>query len=121
MGVRASATDSVFTRRSSAVSPTGWMPHAGPIPDDGLAWLNVAVKHWRVILLDQRGTGRSTPVRATVLESKGSVQDQVEYLKHFRADSIIRVSSSPRVSSCAATQPCLLPGALQHSTQSVRP
>lgn len=69
--------------------------HSGPIPDDGLSWLNMAVKHWRVILLDQRGTGRSTPVRAKTLAAKGTVPEQVEYLKHFRADSIIKVLPCP--------------------------
>lgn len=114
MRVRASATDQLLTRRFSAVRITDWMPDVGPIPDDGLAWLNVAVKHWRVILLDQRGTGRSTPVRSTVLESKGSVQDQVEYLKLFRADSIIRVSSSPCASSVQQPRHAASTATLQH-------
>eukprot|EP00892_Ulva_mutabilis_P003289 jgi/Ulvmu1/1331/UM011_0059.1 len=69
---------------------------AGPIPDDGLAWLNLAVKHWRVILLDQRGTGRSTPVRASILPSKGSIQEQAAYLKYFRADSIVKDAETLR-------------------------
>jgi pimeloyl-ACP methyl ester carboxylesterase len=40
-----------------------------------------ALKDFRVLALDQRGTGRSTPVSGT--ESAG-------YLTHFRADSIVR-------------------------------
>ena len=34
-----------------------------------------------MLLLDQRGTGRSTPV---------SGRERAEYLTHFRADSIVR-------------------------------
>jgi pimeloyl-ACP methyl ester carboxylesterase len=41
-----------------------------------------------VLLLDQRGTGRSTPVGTTIpWDSPG---DQAAYLAHFRADSIVR-------------------------------
>ena len=52
------------------------------------AWLDTALKEHRVVMLDQRGTGRSTPVGDADLE-KGS--DAVaEYLTHLRADSIVR-------------------------------
>ncbi|KAA8495084.1 Proline iminopeptidase [Porphyridium purpureum] len=43
-----------------------------------------------VLLLDQRGTGLSTPVSAASLAKLGSPQNQLEYLVHFRADSIVR-------------------------------
>lgn len=50
-------------------------------------WLARALKDYRLLMVDQRGTGRSTPV--------GSLpgltpQQQAEYLTHFRADSIVR-------------------------------
>jgi pimeloyl-ACP methyl ester carboxylesterase len=50
-------------------------------------WLDRALEDFRVLLLDQRGTGRSTPV--------GSLpnlppHDQAAYLTHFRADAIVR-------------------------------
>lgn len=45
------------------------------------SWLDKALSRYRVLMLDQRGTGRSTPVRP------GATAD---YLKHFRADSIVR-------------------------------
>lgn len=41
----------------------------------------------RMLLLDQRGTGRSTPVGD--LPGK-TPQEQAEYLTHFRADSIVK-------------------------------
>jgi pimeloyl-ACP methyl ester carboxylesterase len=50
-------------------------------------WLDRALRDFRVLMLDQRGTGRSTPVGA--LPGMGAEQ-QADYLAHFRADSIVR-------------------------------
>jgi pimeloyl-ACP methyl ester carboxylesterase len=50
-------------------------------------WLDRALEDFRVLMLDQRGTGRSTPVGPNL---PGSPQAQAEYLTHFRADSIVR-------------------------------
>ncbi|PZF79664.1 alpha/beta fold hydrolase, partial [Jiangella anatolica] len=47
------------------------------------------VKDFRVLLLDQRGTGRSTPATAATLAARGSAAAQADYLAHFRADSIV--------------------------------
>ncbi len=52
------------------------------------SWLGVAVEHFRVVLLDQRGTGRSTPVGDRILENS-STEKIVEYLSHLRADGIV--------------------------------
>lgn len=53
-------------------------------------WLGEALKNYRVILLDQRGTGRSTPVDATAPGALGDTPHaQAEYLTHLRADSIV--------------------------------
>jgi pimeloyl-ACP methyl ester carboxylesterase len=51
------------------------------------SWLHRALREYRVLLLDQRGTGRSTPVGR--LEGR-SPAEQAAYLTHFRADSIVR-------------------------------
>ena len=54
-------------------------------------WTKAALsKGYRVLLLDQRGTGRSSPVTAQSLATLGSPEAQAEYLAHFRADSIVR-------------------------------
>jgi pimeloyl-ACP methyl ester carboxylesterase len=50
-------------------------------------WLARALEDYRVLFLDQRGTGRSTPVGD--LDGM-SAEEQAEYLTHFRADSIVR-------------------------------
>ena len=53
-------------------------------------WIGRAVKDYRVLLLDQRGTGRSTPVNDQSLARFKSPQEQADYLKLFRADNIVR-------------------------------
>ena len=52
-------------------------------------WLDRALEDYRVLLLDQRGTGRSTPATRRTLCSLGPARAQAEYLMHFRADSIV--------------------------------
>jgi len=51
-------------------------------------WMKRALQDYRVLLLDQRGTGRSTPVGVNI--PGATAQEQAEYLSHFRADSIVR-------------------------------
>ena len=57
-----------------------------PLP----AWVGVALERYRVLMLDQRGTGRSTPVTAA---SMGPLMADpgvtVDYLSQFRADAIV--------------------------------
>jgi pimeloyl-ACP methyl ester carboxylesterase len=50
-------------------------------------WQKRAIADYRVLLIDQRGVGRSTPVA----DIPGDTSEaQAEYLTHFRADSIVR-------------------------------
>jgi pimeloyl-ACP methyl ester carboxylesterase len=49
----------------------------------------------QLLLLDYRGTGLSTPVNARHLQTLGSPQQQADYLKLFRADSIVRDLGMP--------------------------
>jgi pimeloyl-ACP methyl ester carboxylesterase len=52
----------------------------------GPGWVERALRDFRVLMLDQRGTGRSSPVGA--LRDMTPAQ-QAAYLAHFRADSIV--------------------------------
>ncbi len=61
-----------------------------PRPESNSGWIKRALKDYRVLLLDQRGTGLSTPVTHQTMSAIGDVSQQVEYLKHFRADNIVR-------------------------------
>ncbi len=69
-----------------------------PRPHGPDAWLKRALKDFRVLLLDQRGTGRSTPVTARSLTGRGDAQAQADYLALFRADSIVRDAEAFRAS-----------------------
>jgi pimeloyl-ACP methyl ester carboxylesterase len=52
-----------------------------PTEPSSPGWLERALKDFRVLMLDERGTGRSTPVFGP---------QRPERLAHFRADSIVR-------------------------------
>lgn len=52
-------------------------------------WLVEALKSYRVILPDQRGTGRSTPVDAHTMAQFETDAAAGRFLSHFRADSIV--------------------------------
>ena len=58
-----------------------------PLRRNDPSWLERALEDYRVLLLDQRGTGRSTPVGA--LEGM-SPREQADLLVHLRADAIVR-------------------------------
>lgn len=90
-----------------------------PRPTDAGGWVKAALSQgFRVLLLDQRGTGRSTPVTLRALAAIGGnggdangndgnattptdpdaqARAQAEYLRHFRADSIVRDAECVRL------------------------
>ena len=58
-----------------------------PITDSG--WIKRASEEYKVLLLDQRGTGLSTPVSGySFKDMKDS--ELADYLTFFRADNIVR-------------------------------
>ncbi|MGI9821889.1 alpha/beta fold hydrolase [Agromyces sp. Marseille-Q5079] len=61
----------------------------GPRPTGPDGWVGEALKEHRVVLLDQRGTGRSSRIDGRLITSIGDAAAQAEYLAHFRADSIV--------------------------------
>lgn len=52
-------------------------------------WLTRALRDYRVVLLDQRGTGNSTAVGGPDSIPGESAKEKAAYLTHFRADSIV--------------------------------
>ena len=52
-------------------------------------WSKAAAKDFRILMLDQRGTGLSSPIDRNTLPLRGDAPAQASYLKHFRADSIV--------------------------------
>ena len=90
----------LFARAVEAAGPGGtdlpWLLYlqggpgfGGPRPIGRDTWLDRALQDYRVLLLDQRGTGRSSPANRHTLAELGSAQAQADYLAHFRADSIV--------------------------------
>ena len=92
----------VFAREVVAAGQAGadlpWLlflqggPGCGaPRPEGRQWWLDRALEDYRVLLLDQRGTGRSTPANRQTLARLGSLGPaaQADYLTRFRADSIV--------------------------------
>src|SRR6201998_837410 len=61
-----------------------------PRPVGRDAWLDRALRGFRVLLLDQPGTGRSTPATRQTLAHLTKARAQADYLAHFRADSIVK-------------------------------
>ncbi|HET8598848.1 MAG TPA: alpha/beta fold hydrolase [Segeticoccus sp.] len=59
-----------------------------PRPVDRSGWIDVALRSHRVVLLDQRGTGRSTPITPTTAQDRPA-QELADYLSLFRADAIV--------------------------------
>ena len=64
--------------------------HEAPRParnPSGPAWLDRALQDFRVLMLDQRGTGRSSPLGTSPELEPAAL---AERLTHFRADAIVR-------------------------------
>jgi pimeloyl-ACP methyl ester carboxylesterase len=68
-------------------------------------WLDRALRGYRVLLLDQRGTGRSAPLTARSLARLGAPGAQAEYLARFRADSIVLDCELIRRDLCGPDEP----------------
>ncbi|KDO34404.1 hypothetical protein SPRG_01540 [Saprolegnia parasitica CBS 223.65] len=61
-------------------------PRPGAPPS---GWLKKALEDYRVLLLDQRGTGLSTPITAQSVRDFKDPDALAAYLRHFRADAIV--------------------------------
>ena len=67
-----------------------------PRPMGNSGWIKRVLKEYKLVLLDQRGTGLSTPITAQTMRGLASPQAQAEYLKHFRTDNIVRDAEAIR-------------------------
>ncbi|WP_030600598.1 alpha/beta fold hydrolase [Streptomyces fulvoviolaceus] len=61
----------------------------GPRPLDRSGWLGRALETYRVILVDQRGTGRSTRIDGRRMSAFTTAREGADFLACFRADSIV--------------------------------
>ena len=62
----------------------------GPRPTDAGGWIGALLERYRLVLLDQRGTGRSSRVDAARIAAFDTGAAGAEFLARFRADSIVR-------------------------------
>ena len=62
----------------------------GPRPLDGSGWIGALLERYRLVLLDQRGTGRSSRVDAARIARFDDGEAGADFLAHFRAPSIVR-------------------------------
>ena len=69
--------------------------HESPRPITNSGWIKRATQDYRVLLLDQRGTGRSSPVTFQTMKGM-SGQRMAEWLQQFRADNIVRDAEAIR-------------------------
>ncbi|GAA3056005.1 MULTISPECIES: alpha/beta fold hydrolase [Actinomycetes] len=53
------------------------------------AWMQEAGSRFRILMLDQRGTGLSTPLTRHSVLRRGRAAEQAAYLRRFRADAIV--------------------------------
>jgi pimeloyl-ACP methyl ester carboxylesterase len=73
----------------------------GPRPSGHYpGWLARALETHRVLMLDQRGTGRSTPVTPTFASGFSSGKDLARHLALHRADAIVRDAELIRKRLC---------------------
>ncbi|AOZ71925.1 hypothetical protein BK816_00325 [Boudabousia tangfeifanii] len=70
-----------------------------PINPEG-GWLGRLLKDYRVLLLDQRGTGASTPLAAPQINALGNIEQQLQYLRLLRTDQIVADAEAFRAELC---------------------
>ncbi|CAL0304696.1 unnamed protein product [Lupinus luteus] len=107
-GLHSSPKISVFAREVVAVGkeeqrlPYLLFLQGGPgfecsRPTESSGWLQKACEEFRVILMDQRGTGLSTPLTVSSMSQFKSAEELADFLKHFRADNIVKDAEFIRV------------------------
>ncbi|KAI0482825.1 alpha/beta-hydrolase [Xylariaceae sp. FL0804] len=70
---------------------------ATPAPQDSPLSKHMLDRGYELLFLDQRGTGFSCPISANTLELVGGAKAQADYLKHFRADTLVKDSEAVRL------------------------
>jgi pimeloyl-ACP methyl ester carboxylesterase len=116
----AGATISIFAREVVALENVGkgdlpWLfflqggpGFQAPRPESLSGWLKRAAKEYRILLVDQRGTGLSTAVTEQLVSIYPTASLQFKYLQHFRADNIVRDCELIRKSLCHGKKVTLL-------------
>ncbi|KAK3953116.1 Alpha/Beta hydrolase protein [Pseudoneurospora amorphoporcata] len=94
---RADSEQEEFYRKPYLVYLEGGPGFGNKEPQDHQLTKTALDKGYTLLLLDYRGTGLSTPINQPHLATLGGPQEQANYLKHFRADSIVRDAEAVRL------------------------
>ncbi|TQV85912.1 alpha/beta fold hydrolase [Aliikangiella coralliicola] len=94
------ASEAEFEQLPYLVFFQGGPGFSAPRPNDNEGWIKRALKEYRVLLIDPRGTGLSSPINADSL-SHLTDDEKVNYLSCFRADAIVRDAEEIRQLICA--------------------
>ena len=105
----------IYTRKNGAQSQkqrprrcAGGPGSEAPRPTESSGWVNKATQYFSVVMLDQRGTGRSSPISVESLERIGGAQSQADYLQHFRSYPFFEaVFTKPRVWHIQSRSPAI--------------
>jgi len=71
--------------------------YESPRPITNSGWIKRASEEYKILLLDQRGTGLSTPISGKSFQTMNDI-DMAKYLTFFRADNIVRDAEEIRKS-----------------------
>ena len=71
--------------------------YESPRPITNSGWIKRVSEEYKVLLLDQRGTGLSTPISGNPFKNMNDI-DLAKYLTFFRADNIVRDAEEIRKS-----------------------
>jgi len=74
--------------------------YGSPRPVGWGGWIGRALEEYRLLLLDQRGTGRSSPISHLTLAGLPDAAAQAEHLTHYRADAIVSDAELIRAALC---------------------
>ncbi|XP_031377419.1 uncharacterized protein LOC116192871 [Punica granatum] len=74
-------------------------------PTESSGWIHRVCEEFRLILMDQRGTGLSTPLTPSSMSQFKSAKALADYLVHFRADNIVNDAEFIRVHLVPDTGP----------------
>ncbi|KAG5008245.1 hypothetical protein AAZX31_09G233200 [Glycine max] len=66
-------------------------------PTESGGWTKKVCEEFRLILMDQRGTGLSTPLTVSSMSQFKSADELADFLKYFRADNIVNDAEFIRV------------------------
>ncbi|XP_010559101.1 PREDICTED: uncharacterized protein LOC104827604 [Tarenaya hassleriana] len=81
-----------------------------PRPSEASGWIQRACEEFRVILMDQRGTGLSSPLTTSSMLQFKSPKELADYLVHFRADNIVKDAEFIRVRLVPNAEPWTILG-----------